>query len=45
MRYWHGQACTVICKAPFYKGVKRNALIEFEDGGLMVVPFRAIRVR
>ncbi|MBT4511874.1 MAG: hypothetical protein HOC20_06675 [Chloroflexi bacterium] len=43
MRYWHGKPCEVITKAPFYKGVKRNALVKLKSGMLLCVPFRAIR--
>lgn len=43
MRYWHGIPCEVICKAPFHRGVKRNALIQLGTGELLAVPFRAIR--
>ena len=42
---WHGQPCKVILKAPFYRGIKRNALVELTDGELICVPFRAIRNR
>lgn len=40
---WHGQPVTMLARAPFLKDVKRNALVEFEDGSKMVVPWRALR--
>jgi len=40
---WHEKPCKIVTKAPFRKGIKRNALIEFEDGSRMVIPWRAIR--
>ncbi len=40
---WHGKRCCVLTKAPFRRGVKRNALIELITGERMVVPWRAMR--
>uniref|UniRef100_A0A6M3LSA0 Uncharacterized protein n=1 Tax=viral metagenome TaxID=1070528 RepID=A0A6M3LSA0_9ZZZZ len=39
---WHGKPCILITKAPYYRGVKRNTLIEVE-GVRVVVPARALR--
>ncbi|MDD5094067.1 MAG: hypothetical protein PHV74_06795 [Dehalococcoidia bacterium] len=39
---WHGQPCKVICKAPFKKGVKRNALMEASDVRLAMALFCGI---
>jgi len=39
---WHKEPCELITKAPYLKGVKRNALIEV-DGVRVVVPARALR--
>lgn len=40
---WHKRKVKLITKAPFYKGVKRNALIELGDGEMVVVPWRSLR--
>jgi len=40
---YHGQWVRLLKRAPFFKGVKRNCLIEFKDGTTMIVPWRALR--
>ena len=40
---WHGKPCKVLYKAPFLKGIKRNAAIQFTDGAKLVVPWRSLR--
>ncbi|MCX5999069.1 MAG: hypothetical protein NTU41_05600 [Chloroflexi bacterium] len=40
---WHKQGCKVLVRAPYLRGVKRNCLIELEDGKRTVVPCRALR--
>jgi hypothetical protein len=39
---WHGEPCKILVKPVFRKGIKRNALIEFEDGRKTVVPWRSL---
>lgn len=43
MYTWHRQSCKVLAKAPFKRGIKRNALIEMQSGLQIVVPWRSIR--
>lgn len=40
---WHGRCCRVLARAPFRRGIKRNALVLLEDGEKMIVPWRALR--
>lgn len=40
---WHKKKVKLITRAPFYKGVKRNALVELGDGEMVVVPWRSLR--
>ncbi|MCX6000737.1 MAG: hypothetical protein NTU41_14460 [Chloroflexi bacterium] len=40
---WHKQKCRLLVCAPYLRGVKRNCLIELEDGKRVVVPGRALR--
>lgn len=44
-RYWHGQECIVLIRAPYRKHVVRNALIRFDTGVRLVVPARALRTK
>ena len=39
----HKQRGKVLVRAPYLRGVKRNCLIELEDGKRVVVPCRALR--
>ena len=39
---WHRQPCTLLIRAPYRPGVKRNCLIRLADGK-KVVPCRALR--
>lgn len=43
MRYWHKQPCTVMLRASYRKGVRRNCLIKLATGLMVIVPCRALR--
>ena len=39
---WHGLRCTLLVRAPYKRGVKRNCLIQLDEGR-KIVPCRALR--
>jgi len=40
---WHSKRCKVLVEPIYKPKVKRNCLIELEDGERLVVPRRALR--